>query len=182
MDTKLKELMTNLESSDDRVRMDALKTVLKLANQKVDWIYEVWDDLFEMLEHENSFRRSTAIKVICSLAKSDDEDRLSRSLDLLLAHTKDEKFITSRQCLQETWKVALTGGQKRKRILAHLEKRFRECTNEKHYNLLRTDILTSIKSMFDEDKDEKLLVMARALIAEEKEDKYRRKYEAILSQ
>ncbi|HSG43458.1 MAG TPA: hypothetical protein VLA72_09920 [Anaerolineales bacterium] len=40
------------------------------------------------------------------------------------------------------------------RILAHLEKRFRECTNEKHFNLLRTDILTSIKSMFDEENDE----------------------------
>ena len=44
--------------------------------------------------------------MICNLAKSDREDRLSGSLDLLLAHTGDEKFITSRQCLRSIWKVA----------------------------------------------------------------------------
>jgi HEAT repeat protein len=180
MDKKVKQLIGNLGSPDDKVRMNALNSVLKLTDQKVNWAYDVWDDLFEMLEHENSFHRSIAIKVICNLAKSDSEDRLSKSLDILLAHTKDEKFITSRQCIQSIWKVAVANRKSRKKVLAHLEKRFSECVDEKHYSLIRADIIQSIKFIYDAEKDDKLLTLARSLIAEEKDVKYRKKYEAIL--
>lgn len=64
MDKDVERHFENLVSPDDRVRMKALDVVLKLTNQRVDWVYDVWDDLFEMLEHENSFHRSIAIKVI----------------------------------------------------------------------------------------------------------------------
>ena len=180
MDKDVKRYMEDLVSSDDKVRMNALDTVLKLTDKKVAWVYDIWDDLFEMLEHENSFHRSIAIKVICNLAKSDSEDRLSKSIDFLLAHTKDEKFITSRQCIQSVWKVAVASKRSRKKVLGLLEKRFRECPDEKHYNLIRTDIIQSIKFIYDTEKDDKLLTSAQTLITEEKDVKYRKKYEAIL--
>ena len=180
MDKDVKRYMEDLVSSDDKVRMNALDAVLKLTDKKVAWVYDIWDDLFEMLEHENSFHRSIAIKVICNLAKSDSEDRLSKSIDFLLAHTKDEKFITSRQCIQSVWKVAVASKRSRKKVLGLLEKRFRECPDEKHYNLIRTDIIQSIKFIYDTEKDDKLLTLAQTLITEEKDVKYRKKYEAIL--
>jgi len=180
MDKDVKRHFENLVSPDDKTRMTALDTVLNLTDQKVDWVYDVWDDLFEMLNHENSFHRSIAVKVICSLAKSDNEDRLSKSLDILLLHTKDDKFITSRQCIQSVWKVAVASRKSRKKILGHLEKRFRECSEEKHYNLIRTDIIQSIKFIYDTEKDDKLLTLAQTLIDEEKDVGYRKKYEAIL--
>ena len=180
MDKDVKRYMKDLVSSDDKVRMNALDAILKLTDKKVDWVYYVWDDLFEMLDHENSFHRSIAIKVVCNLAKSDSEDRLSKSLDLLLAHTKDEKFITSRQCIQSVWKVAVASKKSRKKVLGHLEKRFRKCPDEKHYNLVRADIIQSIKFIYDMEKDGRLFTLAQTLIAEEKDVKYRKKYEAIL--
>jgi hypothetical protein len=118
--------------------------------------------------------------LLCNLAKSDVEDRLGVSLDRLLAHTRDEKFITSRQCIQNIWKVAATNKSNRERVLEHLEKRFMECTNEKHYNLLRQDVVQAMMSLHGEAGDDQLLTNVQALIAEEENAKYRKQYQALL--
>ena len=158
MDKKIKELMTDQKSSDDKTR------ILGLTDKKVDWTYDVWDELFKMLEHENSFHRSIAIKVISNLAKSDTEDRIYHSLGLLLANTKDDKFITSRIWLKSIWKVAAASRKSRKKVLTRGGKRFRECSNGKHYNLLRTDIIQSIRLLYDAERNQVLLTLAQTLI------------------
>jgi hypothetical protein len=180
MDKPMKELMDNLVSTDDKIRFNTLQSILKLTEGQVDWVYDVWDDLFEKLDHENSYQRSIAIMLLCNLAKSDTEDRLADSLDLLLVHTKDDKFITSRQCIQSMWKVAATSKRSRGEVLAHLERRYKECANERHYNLIRQDIIQSLRHLYEEDKDETLITRAQELILEEQEIKHRKTYEAIL--
>jgi hypothetical protein len=74
----------------------------------------------------------------------------------------------------------LTGRDNYDRIVSHLEKRFSECANEKHYNLLRQDIIQSFRNIYDSTGNEKVLNKARGLLLLEKEDKYRKRYEAIL--
>jgi hypothetical protein len=180
MDKDLKECFDNLGSTDDKIRLNALQTVLRLTDEKVDWVYEVWDDLLEKLKDENSYQRSIAILVLCNLVKSDTQNRLEASIDCLLAHTHDDKFITSRQCIQNIWKAATTSKQIHEKVLDHLENRFNECTEEKHYNLIRQDIIQSIIFLYDEEKDDTLLKRAQKLVVEEKEEKYRKKYEAVL--
>jgi hypothetical protein len=180
MDKPVKDLLDNLGSTDDRIRFSALQSILKLTESQVEWVYDVWDDLFEKLDHENSYQKSIAIMLLCNLAKSDKEDRLADSLDLLLAHTKDEKFITSRQCIQSIWKVATTSKRSREEVLAHLEMRYKECVEERHYNLIRQDIIQSLRHLYEEDNDDTLLTKAQELMLEEKEAKHRKKYEAIL--
>lgn len=172
--------ISNLGSTDDKIRYEALQAILGITEEKVDWVYEVWDDLLRKLDDENSYQRSIAVMVLCNLAESDVENRLEGSLDRLLAHTKDEKFITSRQCIQNIWKVGVANKRTRKRIIEYLEKRFRECADEAHYNLLRLDMIQAIRYLYDAEKDDVLLAEARELLAEEKEEKYRKKYEAAL--
>jgi hypothetical protein len=180
MDRAVKEQFALLSSTDDTIRMGALQTIIKLTDQKVDWIYEVWNDLFDKLKSENSFQRLIGVMVICNLAKSDTQDWLNGCLDLLLAHTRDEKFITSRQCIQNVWKVAATGKQACDKVLAQLEERFRGCTNEKHYNLIRADAIQVIRNIYNATQDPALLNRAQILIIGEKEEKYRKKLEAII--
>ena len=180
MDKTEKEHFDNLESTDDKIRFNAMQTILKLTEDEVDWVYDVWDDLLAKLNHENSYQRSIAIMLLCNLAKSDTENRLDASLELLLAHTRDEKFITSRQCIQNIWKVAANSQSRYEKVLSHLEVRFRECTGEKHYNLIRQDIIQTMRSLYDQDKDDNLLKRAQALIMTEQERKLRKKYEALL--
>jgi hypothetical protein len=160
--------------------MNALQTILEITEDQVEWVYDVWDDLLQRLNHPNSYQRTIAILVLCNLAKSDIQHRLDNSLDLLLAHTKDEKFVTSRKCLQNIWKVAAASPQNRVKVLAHLEKRFRECGSETHSNLLRQDILQSVRCLYDQEKDEGLLNRAGEWLLDEKEEKYRKQYAAIL--
>ena len=71
MDKDLKEHIKILGSSDDNVRLNALQTVLKLTDQKVDWVYDVWDDLVIKLDDDNSYHRSIALMALCNLLKSD---------------------------------------------------------------------------------------------------------------
>lgn len=181
MDRNLMETYENLASKDDSVRMKALKTFLEATRKKVDWVDEVWDELIDRLEAENSYQRSIAIKVLCSLAKSVSEERLEAVLDSLLAHTGDEKFVTSRQCLQSIWKVAATSEQIREKVLRHLEGRFADCVQGKHYNLIRQDILQSIRNLYDCTGDTGVLRLAQELAARETEEKYLKKYKAILA-
>lgn len=180
MDKPVKESIENLGSIDDKIRLNALQTILGITENKVDWIYEVWDGLVNKLDDENSYQRSIAIMVLCNLAKSDSENRLAVSLQRILGHTRDEKFITSRQCLQNIWKVAATSSQTREIVLDHLEKQFEGCAEEKHYNLLRQDIIQSVRLLYDIEKDDEILVRAKEMVKKEQEDKYRKKYEAIL--
>ncbi|HPG39861.1 MAG TPA: hypothetical protein PLP19_11665 [bacterium] len=180
MDQQIKNHIENLKSNDDKIRMDALQNVLKITEQPVDWIYEVWDDMFLLLTDKNSFKRSIAFMVICNLAKSDVENRLPRFLEQLLSHTKDEKFITSRQCLLNVWKIALVNQQLYDLIISHLIKRYRECNTEDHYNLLRQDSIQSLVNIYNTNKDERLNKIIRELIVQEHEDKYKKKYAALL--
>ncbi len=181
MDKDLKKFIDDLESKDDTIRLNALQTILKITEDEVDWVYEVWDDLIDRLDDENSYQRTIAIRVLCNLAKSDAENRMKSSLNHLLAHTRDEKFITSRICIQSIWKVAATSSQAREIIIDHLEKRFEECEPEKHYNLIRQDIIQSMRLLYDYEKNNRLLTRANELVKKEKEDKYRNKYVSILN-
>jgi hypothetical protein len=180
MDRNVRKHIDNLSSTDDKIRLNALQTLLKLTEVPVDWVYEVWDLLLGKLENENSYQRSIGIMLLCNLAKSDSENRLKSCLDRLLAHTKDEKFITSRQCIQNIWKVAAANKSNRVKVLTHLETRFLECGQEKHYNLLRQDILQAIVSLSKSEGNGELLTKAKTLIAQEQEAKYRKQYEALL--
>ena len=180
MDKAVKESIDNLEATDNEIRFNALQTVLKLTEDEVDWVYDIWDKLVGKLNHENSYQRSIAIMLLCNLVKSDTENRLDASLELLLAHTKDEKFITSRQCIQNIWKVAAASKSRREKVVDHLEERFRECADEKHYNLIRQDVIQSMKFLYDQEKDDALLTRAQTLMMAEHEEKYRKKYRSIL--
>jgi hypothetical protein len=180
MNKNIKKHIENLSSTDDKIRLEALQNLLKVTESQVDWVYEVWDLLLEKLDHANSYQRSIAVMLLCNLAKSDVENRFGDSLERLLAHTKDEKFITSRQCLQNIWQAAATNKLNREKVLKHLEKRFMECMPEKHYNLLRQDILQSMISLYGKDGDPGLLTKIQTLIANEKEMKYRKQYESLL--
>jgi hypothetical protein len=180
MDTKIKERVDQLSSPNDAVRLKALQDLLKKSESRVPWVYDLWENLTERLADPNSYQRSIAILLLSNLAKSDSRGRLSKVLGRLLEHTHDPSFITSRQCLQNVWKLAATDSRTRKKVLNHLESRFLECQNEKHHNLLRQDIIQSLGQLQAAQRDPSILILARKLIAQEPEAKYRKRYEALL--
>jgi len=147
--------------------------VLAITEIPVDWAYEIWDDLISRLQDPNSYQRTIALMLLCNLVKSDPQCRTRQILPEILSHTKDEKFITSRQCIQTVWKIAVYQPALRDEVVHHLSKRFKESANEKHANLLRLDMIQSLRKI---DRGGDLLNLIESLTTSETEEKYRALY------
>lgn len=175
------EAIVNLDAIDDEVRFSALETILRLTEAPVAWADEVWDEMVAKLADCNSYQRSIGIMVLCNLAKSVADERASATLPLLLAHTRDERLTTSRQCIQNLWKVAVAHPSLAPAILDHLEDRFLGCAQEAHYNLLRRDVIQSMRAYQDAVGEGHAGDRARSLIDEEPSASYRKQYRKVLA-
>ncbi len=161
------------KSTDDQIRLIAFTALLSITEQPVDWTYVIWDDLVSRVNDPNSYQRTIALLLLCNLAKSDPQGRMDKVLPAILAHTSDEKFITSRQCIQNVWKIAAAQPKQYQRVVSHLTDQFVECAQEKHANLLRLDILQSLRHL---NKNGSLDSLIADLIMKEKNEKYRVSY------
>jgi hypothetical protein len=166
----------NLWTEDRGLQNKAFTDLLDATDGRVDWAYEAWDELIENLSHKDNHNRAIAAQVLCNLAKSDPKGRMLKDFPLLLAVTKDERFVTARHCMQALWKVGVAGEKQKKIYLDGLAGRFKECIKEKNCTLIRYDILQSMRNVYDAAIDEKIRDKALQLIETEKDLKYRKKY------
>lgn len=169
----------NLYAQDGDVRYAAMNSMLQATEQRVDWVYEVWDDLLAHLQHKNNHVRAIAAQVLCNLAMSDTEQRMLHDFAALLTVTKDEKFVTARHCLQALWKVGAAGILQQQTVVDGLACRFDECMAEKNGTLIRYDIIQGLKQLYNTVQDEQIREKALALIATEPDEKYRKKYASV---
>ena len=179
MDEVTKTKLDNLKSPDGEACYQALNYILEVTASPVDWAYDVWDEMLATLHHENNHQRAIAAQVLCNLAKSDPDGRMLKDFDVLLAATKDEKFVTARHSLQALWKVGLAGKKQQQLLINGLERRFNECRTEKNCTLIRYDILQGLRRLYDEVPDDTIRTKALALIELEEDAKYRKKYATL---
>lgn len=179
MDRRTRTNFDNLLFQDGELRYKALIDVLKATDKRVDWAYEVWDELVSNLRHKDNHQRAIAAQVLSNLAKSDPENRMLKDFDALLAVTRDERFVTARHSLQAIWKVGTAGKKQQKLVMDRLSGRFHDCAAEKNCTLIRYDIIQGLRNLYDEVKDEKVRAKALELIESEADSKYRKKYATL---
>jgi hypothetical protein len=179
MEENPQPILDSLYSADHAVQNRAFLAMLAMTEQPVPWAYAVWDRLAASLNHKDNHVRAIAAQVLCNLAKSDPENRMLRDFDALLAVTKDERFVTARHCLQAIWKVGAAGVAQRQKLVDGLAGRFAECITEKNGSLTRSDILQSLRNLYDQVPDEAIRARALALIDTETDPKYRKKYAGL---
>ena len=97
----------------------------------------------------------------------------------LWAVTKDPKFVTARHSLQSIWKVGLAGPEQKEMVIQHIIDRFQNGANEKHYTLIRYDMIEGLKKLYDQVNDEQIKQTAMELIETEEDSKYRKKYLSV---
>jgi hypothetical protein len=182
MNNDIQTLFEKLRSSDDEIRYPAFQQAYAMTEQTVGWAYEVWGQLLDMLKSENSFQRSIALRLLCNLSRSDNEKRILIVLPEILAHTMDEKFITSRQTLQEVWKIAWYCPEASAQVENTLKQRYLECGEEKHANLLRQDALQSLLTLAELRHDNALLADVKRLIESEPDAKNRKAYRSLFKE
>ena len=179
MDRITRKNLENLLSKDGELRYEALSYVLKVTDKRVDWAYDVWDQLVENLRHQDNHQRAIAAQVLCNLAKSDPEKRMLKDFNALIAVTRDERFVTARHSLQAIWKVGAAGKKQQKMVVDRLAGRFIKSVVEKNCTLIRYDIIQGLRKLYDEVKDEKVREKALELIESEQAIKYRKKYAGL---
>src|SRR5690625_3044923 len=141
MDSQIKKAFEESKYGDKEERYEAYLYLLKVTESKVDWAYEVWDQLIEDLTHKDNHQRSRAAQYITRLAKSDPEERMPQDFPKIWKVTYDEKFVTARHTLQSLWHVGIAGAKQKDLVMSHLKDRFVNGIDEKHYTLIRSDVL-----------------------------------------
>lgn len=179
MDTITQSHLDNLYSLDRELQNAAFFHLLEVTDKPVDWAYAVWDKLLASLSHKDNHVRAIAAQVLSNLAKSDPQQRMLKDFAVLLAVTKDERFVTARHCLQSLWKVGVAGQSQQQIYMAGLSGRYHECIAEKNCTLIRYDIIQSMRNVYDVVKDESIRERAQALIETEADLKYRKKYASV---
>src|SRR5690606_28541967 len=94
------QAMEQLYGADKDSRYEAYLYLLNATKQPVDWAYEYWKALEELLEHKDNHVRTIAAQLLSQLAISDNEQRIVDVLPKLLKVTFDTKFVTARHSLQ----------------------------------------------------------------------------------
>jgi hypothetical protein len=179
MDSKIRKHLNNLLSEERDLQNQAFFYILEATEKPVDWAYEVWDELVAGLRHKDNHVRAISAQVLCSLAKSDPENRMQKDFPALMAVTKDERFVTARHCLQSIWKVGASGEKMQKTVVEAFAERFRNCAAEKNCTLIRYDIIQGLRNLYNEAQDESIKQKALELIETEEDLKYRRKYASV---
>jgi len=169
----------NLENPDKQIQLDAFNKIITATEVEVEWAYDVWDQLLVWLTDKDNHKRSRAAQFLARLAISDPEKRMSNDFSKLWKVTKDSKFVTARHSLQAIWRVGLAGEEQKGLVLNHIENRFRSGADEKHYTLIRFDMIQGMKNLYDVTKDEDIKRRALDLINEEEDLKYRKKYMSL---
>jgi len=163
-------LFDALDSKDDKVRYPAFQELLKITEQQVTWIYDKWFLLTDKLSSDNSFQRSIGLMLLANLCKSDTEHRFLELLDRYLDFFEDEKFITSRQCIQNVWKIAIVHPLYQKKIVEELESSFFDNKNP-HVNLIKQDIISSLHQIYLNTNNEEIKLKINELIESENDAK-----------
>lgn len=179
MDSVIKTYFENLEAKDKDLQFEAFNNIKAAIEEEVDWAYEVWDQLKDWLTDPDNHRRSRAAQFLSGLAISDPEKRMLNDFPALWEVTKDSKFVTARHSLQSIWKVGLAGKEQKDLVITHIIDRFRNGAGEKHYTLIRFDMIQGLRNLHDELKDEAIRQTALELIETEEDTKYRKKYLSV---
>lgn len=93
----------------------AYKTLLELEiiTTESNELYNYFNEFLKMLNNEKTFIRVRGFRLICSLAKWDNESKINKNIDIILKELEDEKGTSVRQCLEKLnlilmYKIELT--------------------------------------------------------------------------
>jgi hypothetical protein len=178
MDDRVSARFADRESSDREASYRALVELFAMADEPVDWAYEVWDRLLSDLTHRDGQKRAFSAQLLSRLAISDPAGRMLKDFPAVAAVMKDAKTVTGRHTLQSLWRVGLAGPEQKAMVVEALGQRFQESAQEKNGTLVRTDVVTALGRLYKATGDETVAARASALMDSEPDDKQARKQRA----
>lgn len=109
---------------------------------------------------------------MANLSKSDTDNKIIEILGDYVEFFDDEKFITSRQCIQNVWKIAISNEFCYGKILSGLERTYNENIHiNKHGNLIKQDVVSSMLQIFQNTHNSEIMERIEKLINSENDKK-----------
>ena len=179
MDKTIRSKMDDIFNGDGQTQFKAYDYLMKESEKPVSWAYDVWDDVISGLTHKDNHVRAICGQLLGNLGKSDPKGRIFKDFDKLLKVTKDERFVTARHTMQNIWKIGLGGKKHQQLVVTGLEKRFKECVNEKNCTLIRYDINVTLRNLYNATTSSEIKEKALEMIELEKDAKYKKKYTTV---
>ena len=145
-DNKISNLAEQLFSKDEKTRYKAFLTLKDASAESAD-VYSFWDQFRKMLQSKSSYQRSIGMLLMGENARWDSEGKLEQDYLQLLSLCEDEKFITSRQAIQNipAWVEYLP--DRRDEVAAFLMNLDLSVYKDSQVNLIRMDILQTLGSI-----------------------------------
>jgi len=179
MDKTIRAKMDDIFTGDGDAQFKAYDYLMKESEKPASWAYDVWNELIGGLTHMDNHIRASCGQLLGNLGKSDPKGRMFKDFNKLLEVTKDERFVTARHTMQNIWKVGLGGKKAQQLVVKGLERRFKECINEKNCTLIRYDINVALRNLYDVTTSSEIKEKALELIELEKDLIYKKKYATV---
>ena len=140
---EVKALFADRASGDaDRAAAATLR-LFAMADAKVDWADEVWDELVAGLSAKDNHQRAFAAQLLARLAVS-APTRVLDDLAGIAALMRDGRAVTARLTVQSIWRIGLAGPKQARRTVDALALRYTACEGDKNADVVRIDVITSL--------------------------------------
>ena len=108
----MKEELDNLYNIDNKISYQNLLD-LEIITTESNELYNYFDELLKLLSSDKSFIRVRGFRLICALAKWDNNNKINDNIEKILNVLDDEKGTAVRQCLSKLnliliYKIELT--------------------------------------------------------------------------
>jgi len=152
------EVLAGLVSKDDAYRYNCFRVVYQLSVEQPEVLYPEWDRFLALLDSDNSFHRSTGVRILANLARVDAEGRFEAIFDRCFALLDDAKIITARQFAQHTARIARAKPHLRTEIVERLLAVDGTRHAEGRKDLLKGDVVDALDELFDEAPDQQRIL------------------------
>lgn len=143
----------DLSSDDPKVKYGCAKNLLAIARTNPSVLYSKIGDFAELLDSENNIIKWTAIDVIGSLSRVDENRRIDALMARLIRFVNGGNLITANHAIAALANIALSKPEYRERITDELLKveHYKYETSECH-NIALGKVIMALGSYFDQPK------------------------------
>jgi hypothetical protein len=143
-----------LNNPEIMVYYNSYYIISRASELKPELFYNYWDDFLQLLNHQNSYHRDFALILLANLTRVDTENKFSLIFDDYFSHINDEKFMTSRQCIQNTAKILTNKDELTEDITNILLDIDARCNfPEKQKALLKSDVIDLFEEFYEQIND-----------------------------
>lgn len=119
-------LLELVNGHNKRRQSTAFVLLLEKMENRVDFVYEMWDLLIKDLSSVDVQRRARAGQMLSYLAISDSDERMLEDFYKIWSMTYDQNCVIARQVLQSTWRIGLSGKKQQNLLMKAYALRFEE--------------------------------------------------------